>query len=272
MLHMIRKRGILILIVLFSLTGSNLFSQSELPEKTGEESSSFWSFFSVIPAKEKGPDEKKWFFTIGGWYTKNIGNTDNMNTNMETAITYDNNISEFLISYMGFYGEAGGKINERKGSGIMKFDHFIVPRIEIFFFTLSEYNTPARLRHRNNSGAGLKFVFVKNQFMKLDLSGAPVYQYEEYIGEDSTTDPRWSIRGRIRITPIKQLVFSYVYFYIPEIDDAKTYRLDLDTYVSMGISKYLSLKVGYLNKYNKNALLGTKKTDETYYAQLSVKL
>ena len=108
--------------------------------------------------------------------------------------------------------------------------------------------------------------------MKLDLSGAPVYQYEEYIGEDSTTDPRWSIRGRIRITPIKQLVFSYVYFYIPEIDDAKSYRLDLDTYVSMGISKYLSLKMGYLNKYNKNALLGTKKTDETYYAQLSVKL
>ena len=158
---MIRTRGILILIVLFSLTGSNLFSQSELPEKTGEESSSFWSFFSVIPAKEKGPDEKKWFFTIGGWYTKNIGNTDNMNTNMEAAITYDNNISEFLISYMGFYGEAGGKINERKGSGIMKFDHFIVPRIEIFFFTLSEYNTPARLRHRSNSGAGLKFVFVK---------------------------------------------------------------------------------------------------------------
>ncbi len=263
---------ILILVIFFSLIGSSLFSQSDVHEKTEEEPSSIRSFFSVMPAVKKGPDEKKWFFSLGGWYTKNIGNTDTMNTNMETSITYDNNISEFLISYMGFYGEAGGRINERKGSGILKFDHYIVPRIEIFFFTLSEYNTPARLRHRNNSGAGLKFVFIKNQLMKLDISGAPVYQYEEYIGEDATTDPRWSIRGRIKISPLKQMVFSYTYFYIPEIDDGRTYRLDLDTYVSMQVSKYLFLKVGYLNKYNKNALLGTKKTDETYYAQISVKL
>jgi hypothetical protein len=262
----------LILVIFFSLTSSNLFPQSDVDEKTEEEPSSVWSFFSVIPAVKKSPDQKKWFFTLGGWYTKNIGNTDNMNTNMEASITHNNNISEFLISYMGFYGEAGGTINERKGSGILKFDHYVVPRIEIFFFTLSEYNTPARLRHRNNSGAGLKFIFVKNQLMKLDLSGAPVYQYEEYIGEDSTTDPRWSIRGRIKITPVKKLVFSYTYFYIPEIDDGRTYRLDLDTYVSMEVGKYLFLKMGYLNKYNKKALLGTKKTDETYYAQLSVKV
>ena len=111
------------------------------------------------------------------------------------------------------------------------------------------------LDHRNNSGLGGKFVFVQNEIMKVDLSGAFLYQYENFKSVSPEVDYRWSARFRAKISPIDILKFQYTYFYIPKIDDYKSYRLKLDTSLSIKIDKYFSFKVGASNAGVRSFLL-----------------
>lgn len=242
---------------------NNLSLESTYPKKC---------IFSYIPPQERGPMEKYLFYTLSGWYNKIGGNTNTLNSNLETELEINNNITSLVISYSTFYGRANDERNENRGIGIIKFDHYILPRIELFIFSQSEYNKMTFLEHRNNSGAGGKFIFFYNPILKLDLSNALVYQYENYEIETHTTEYRWSLRFRIRISPIEHIECSYVYFYIPKIDNYGHYRTELETYMSYIIDKYLSFKIGYINQYNKNALQGIKKTDKNFYTQISLQL
>ena len=265
------------MVILFSIPAMNVYSNSEINSEQNEDASSvLLSYFSKCLSfksqKKKGEGDKRWFYSIAGWYGKKSGNTNTLTSNLETTLEWDDNISNFIISYSTFYGEADDRRNENKGTGIIKYDHYIIPRVEFFIFSQSYYNRAALLDHRNNSGIGSKLVFIRNEILKVDASGAIIYQYENYESNSPDKDYRWSFRFRIKITPLKMLKFQYAYFYIPEVDDYMRYRLKLDTSLSLEINKYLSFKLGYINEYNKNALSGTKKTDENLYSQLSLNL
>ncbi len=253
-------------------TSKDVMPLNDVPAELAEPAYSIKKIFAYIPPLKKGPDEKKWFYSFSGWYGRNLGNTDNLTSNFKTKLQRDDNISDFEISFAAFYGKSDGERNEKKSEGIIKYDHYIIPRVELFAFSKSEYNKMALLDHRNNSGTGSKLVFVKSKYLKLDLSGAITHQFENYESERPETEYRWSFRFRTGVYPVKGLKLSYIYFYIPKIDDRKMYRTELDTYISYELNDYFSFKVGYINKYNRDALEGTKKTDENFYAQVSLDL
>jgi len=230
---------------------------------------------SFVPGEKKGPDEKKWFFDLTGMYNRKKGNTDTLNENISTELIYDNNVTAFELGFSGFYGESSGIRNEKKGRGVIKLDHYIFPRIELFIFSQSEYNKPALLTYRNNSGGGAKFVFFKNYFWKVDLSGAPVYQYEDYEDyedRNQTHELRWSIRFRIKMTPLEWLKLNVTAFYIPEWNNYENYRTDFISSMTVYVAKHVSIKAGYIHGYNTDALPGTKKTDQTIYTQAGIHL
>ncbi len=253
-------------------TSNDTASAGEVITKPEEPAFSIQKIFSYKHPQKKGTDEKKWFYTLSGWYSRKTGNTDTLVSNFGTGLKRDDNISDFKVSVAGFYDETDGERNTKKCDGFIKYDRYIIPRIELFVFSKSEYNKMMLLDHRSNSGAGAKYIFVKSEFLKLDLSAALIYQFENYEGERPDADYRWSFRFRAGVYPLKGLEFSYVYFYIPKIDDRKIYRTELETYMSYKINDYLSFKVGYNNQYNREALSGTKKTDENVYAQFSLHL
>jgi len=228
--------------------------------------------FSFEPGTKKGPDEKKWFFDLAGMYNRKKGNTDTLNENISTELQYDNNVTAFELGFRGFYGESSGVRNEKNGRGVIKLDHYIFPRIELFIFSQSEYNKPALLTYRNTSGGGAKFVFFKNYFWKVDLSGAPVYQYEDYENRNYTNELRWSIRFRINTTPLEWLKLNLTAFYIPEWNNPENYRTDFISSMTVYVAKHVSIKAGYIHGYNTDALPGTRKTDQTIYTQAGIHL
>lgn len=257
----------ILLAVIPALQGS-LFSQDA--DNTAD--SMLQDIFTFVPPEKKAPDEKKWFFSSGGMYNNKTGNTETFTSNYNLSLKYDDSISAFVLSFGGFYGEDHRDVYENKGKGIIKFDHYIIPRVELFIFSQSEYNKPALLYHRNNSGAGAKLLLFHNSLWKTDISAAPVYQYEKYETENATHNPRWSLRYRILITPAEAVQLSMTIFYIPYWNNTADYRRDFDGFVSVDIAPKLQFKAGYINEYNNKAPRGNRKTDTTTYVQIALKL
>ncbi|MDY6970639.1 MAG: DUF481 domain-containing protein [Spirochaetota bacterium] len=262
-------RSIIVVIYLLMII---ITSAAIAHSEESEEESFLGKCFSFVPKEKKGPDEKKWFYTLSGWYNKKEGNTNTLSTNFASSLEINNNISSFIISYAAFYEEVDKERKENKGTGVIKFDHYITNRIELFIFSQSDFNKETLLDHRYNTGTGAKLDFIRNEILTLDISAAILYQYENYKSESPTDDYRWSMRFRIKFSPIDIVKCGYTYFYIPKIDDGMSYRLDLDTFMSIEVAKNLSFKIGYTNQYNKNAIEGTKKTDENLYSQISIHL
>ncbi len=230
------------------------------------------SIFSYEVPVQKKPEEKRWFLTLSGWYEHKTGNTETLKTNGQADIVFDDNISEFRLGGRIFYGGNAGQVNEHKAMGVVKYDHYIMPRFELFAFSQSEYNIPAKLSYRVNSGAGAKIELFRNAFWKMDISGAPIYQNEDYKTIRSGHEFRWSLRYRLRITPVEPVVFSFMTFFIPRMVDWADYRFVMDSFLTVSVTRIIALKAGFLRHYNRTALPGTRRLDDTAYAQVSISL
>ena len=149
--------------------------------------------------------------------------------------------------------------------------------MELFLFSTAEYNEIIELEHRNNSGGGIKFLFIRNRYVLADLSAAPVYQYEKFEQNQAREEKRWSLRGRIELNPFNdEYMVRYYFYYIPEIGNSSNYRTIHDFSASKKIMGNVHFRGGYRREFNtydksileQNPLL--KKTDEIIYMQLGI--
>ncbi len=270
------KKKLLTLLVLLLLPVV-IFAEDETPPDA--RGFSVFDVFKYEHPVKKGDDEKKWGFTAGAGYMKVDGSSDTTDLNYSAGIKFEDNITTFRINMLGFYGKTSGVKDENRWLATGNFDHYLVYRLEFFSFTMSDYNEITGLQHRNESGAGAKFILVRNKYLLLDLSGAPVYHYEKFKDRDSTEEWRWSIRGRGEIAPFNDdITLRYYAYYIPVFGDRDNYRFIQDVYLYLKLASSFGIKAGYRRDFNTytpelleaNPLL--KKTDETTYVQLSVSI
>lgn len=238
------------------------------------------SLFSLQPLNKKGADSTRWFFTAEGWYQNQKGNTKELTTDAGVSLKYDDNITSFLIGGSINYTEGGSCVAENNGNAILKYDHYVHERWELFGFTQNEYDELGKLIYRNNSGGGAKFVFFRNAFWKVDLSAAPIYQYENYEDVAYETDFRGSFRGRIKMKPYDGVTAQVTGFYVPKIMDVEKYRTSVDSWLQFGLPTLISnrkqrglyFKIGYLTKFNSAPAAGTEKRDDNYYARVVLRM
>ena len=256
-----------------------LYNFYAYPESTGKQEPQFKisDIFIYNHPERKTADEKKWGFNISGSYIQKKGNTDNMRTNFSTSAQYDDNITSFKIAGTGAYGKTSGIKDENRGSLSLNFDHYLIYHLELFTYTMSDYNEITELEHRNNSGAGLKFVFIRNRYLLMDISAAPVLQYEKYEQLDRIVDWRWSLRGRAEIFPWSDnFTLKYHVYYIQKINDMDNYRAIHDVSIYKKLIGVIGVRAGYRREYDtytakylaENPLV--KKTDSTFYCQASI--
>jgi len=245
----------------------------------GETSFSFTDIFRFDEPVRKPDDTKKWFLNISGGYTGKQGNTNSINSSFGSFIKYDDSLTVFKLSYSGSYGKFAGVVNENKGTATANFDYYLLWRIEFFSYTMSDYNKITLLKHRNGSGAGAKVYIIRNKYFLVDLSGAPILQYEKYEQQPAKEDWRWSIRGRVEIFPFSDNFYiKYYAFYIPAIADKRNFRTIQELTLNKKIAESLAIKAGYrrdYNTYDKKSYIDNpnlKRTDSTTYIQASLTL
>jgi hypothetical protein len=262
-------------------TISLLFSSSSAAETIKDNDGKF-RFSDLLRYNEpvkKSDNEKKWFLNLTGGYTEKNGNTDSTNTTYSGSVQYDNYHTELKLNYSGSYGKFNGLVNENRGTTTGNFDYFIFWRIKFFSYSMSDFNKITLLEHRNGTGAGLKFYFIRNNYLLIDLSGAPILQYEKYEEKTAEKDWRWSIRWRAELFPFQDdFSVKYSIYYIPAISTNDNYRTIQDFYFFKKIAGPLGLRAGYrreFNTYDKKAFEENpflKKTDSTTYIQATLSL
>jgi hypothetical protein len=269
-------------ILLFTITlliSSSSAAETIKESEENEEKFRFPDLFRYNEPVTKSDDEKKWFFTLAGGHTVKNGNTDSTNTTYSGSIKYDDYHTVLRLNYSGSYGKLNGLVNENRGTATGNFDYFIFWRIEFFSYTMSDFNKITLLEHRNGTGAGVKLFLIRNNYLLIDLSGAPILQYEKYEENEAVKDWRWSIRGRAELFPFDEdFSVRYFIYYIPVIGDRKKYRTIQDLFFSKKIAGSLGIRAGYRREFNtyderafiENPLL--KKTDSTTYIQATLSL
>lgn len=264
------------------ITASSLLLFSPLAAETDEDSKAAFSIsnlFSYVEPVKKGEDEKKWFLNVSGGFTKKEGNTESTNTTYSGFAKYDDDHTVLKLNYSGSYGKLKGVVNDNRGTGTANFDYFIFWRLEFFSYTMSDYNRITLLKHRNGSGAGFKFYFIRNNYLLLDLSGAPIRQYEKYEEQPAEKEWRWSVRGRIELFPFdNNFSVRYYMYYIPAMKDKSNYRTIQDLYLYAKIAGAFGIVAGYrreFNTYDKKSFQenpSLKRADSTTYIQGSITL
>jgi len=239
----------------------------------------FSDIFSYVEPVKKGDDEKKIFLNLSGGYTTKSGNTDSTNTTYSSFIKYDDDHTVLKLNFSGSYGKLNDIVNDNRGTATANFDYFLFWRIEFFSYTMSDYNKITLLKHRNGSGAGAKFYFIRNNYLLIDLSGAPIRQYEKYEEHPAEKEWRWSVRGRIELLPFNDdYSIRYYIYYIPAMNDKSNYRTIQDLYLYAKIAGAFGVKAGHrreFNTYDKKAFEENpklKRTDSITYIQASLTL
>ncbi len=111
----------------------------------------------------------------------------------------------------------------------------------------------------------------------IDLSGAPILQYEKYEYQDSAREWRWSLRGRTELYPFNpDFSIRYYAYYIPSMKDRHNYRTIQDLSLYKTLIGSVGIRATYRREYNTydDKILaenpGIKQTDSLIYFQLSV--
>ncbi len=271
----LNKENILMFAVCFLLSSAAAAETI----KENEEKFRFTDLFKYNEPVKKSDEEKKWFFTLAGGYTVKNGNTDSTNTTYSGSIKYDDYRTVLKLTYSGSYGKLNNLVNDNRGTATGNFDYFIFWRIEFFSYTMSDFNKITLLKHRNGTGAGVKIFFIRNNYFLVELSGAPILQYEKYEENDALKDWRWSVRGRAELFPFDEdYSIRYFIYYIPVIGDHNKYRTIQDLFFFKKINGSLGVRSGYrreFNTYDKKAFEDNpllKKTDSTTYIQATLSL
>jgi putative salt-induced outer membrane protein YdiY len=234
---------------------------------------------TVKPLAFVGPDKKKWFFDITASYSLAMGNTNTQTLGAGFKLKYEDGRMEWHLGSHYNYGQTSGTDSTNNFFGSILYDYYLHKRWEIFVFSVFEFDFIANLAFRNNTGLGIKFVILKNWLWKMDISAAPIFQYELSTANVESIDPRLSFRYRWKITPHPVFTFNMVIFYIPNILNFASFRYTFDSYILINLIEFekingskLMLKAGYLRKYNSTPASGSQKADNNVYTALVLKL
>lgn len=247
--------------------------------------------WATKPVIKKEKDDKKVFFKISGHYKDQTGNNDSLETGGESEFKFFDGIRTFKFGFNFTFNKnyntdiSKREVTEHKGYGWVNFDHFLHKRWELFVFSLHEYDIMANLYYRNYTGAGPKYIILNNDYVLLDISYAPTFQYEKHVFNktEDYINYKWvkktyrfvhSFRGRIDIYFWKKLKFQFFCYYIPFYDFSH-FRIILETSLSTTITDLkitkksgIEFKVGYRREYNSKVPLQTNKIDSIIFSSL----
>ena len=201
------------------------------------------------------------------------GNNNQMDLVSSGGVKRADTTMELSFGYKVLYSEKSAIINKEEYRANLKFDWKPKHMISPFLLFIAEQKKLKNINLRLSSLAGAKWVYFKSEEKgsEYSLSAALTYDMDEYIieNENSTTYEQKDIT-RLSLRPkFKQKLFegkskfTWMFFYLPKIDDFDDYRLNSIMSFTTKLTKNLALKIAYTMEYvNKPPVEGTYKKDD----------
>lgn len=252
----------------------------------------FGAFIIMFAAIQNSNAQLKTKITLGGsYYSGNVEKTDFLSTG-KTA--WNDTVYEFSAFYKVAYGKASGDEINREFSGGIKFDYLPESTISPFMMIKAYNNIYKGYDLRLSGLAGAKFTFIQKKDADYSISGAFVYDRENYTPSTETgiDNPdmnllRLSIRPKIKQKIGKSITFEHTTFFIykvynspeevvpdPKPDNYKNdWIIESSTSLSNKLSDKLSLQMSYdINYIGKPPNEGIENTDKVFVVSIVVNL
>ena len=136
-----------------------------------------------------------------------------------------------------------------------------------------EYDEFENLDLRSTAAAGFGHYWIKKPEHEFKTGIGFGYRHESFTSGLTKNSAVIDLGLDYRIDVAPWLQFTHALVYSPDIQDTADYRLDLDTAVILPFeNENLKLKVGMRNEYNSAPQPGIERLDNTYYANIVLKL
>jgi len=238
-----KKKHILIILTILISNSYNLFSQEK---------------------------KASWKTKLGFGTYFYTGNTEKFDLSSDFQLTRKDTLIESNLFLKGAYGEVEKVQNKQEFTGGLKFDY---KPLSVFspFVLFSFYNNKFKdIELRLSSLLGAKYSFYMTDASDLSISAAIQYDTERFY--EATPDKekiRLSFRPRVLQSLGKNMEFSAVLFYQPNVQEFDDYMLVFNTSLEAKLLEKISLKLTYNYDYESMPILETiKKTDTSFITSL----
>lgn len=172
---------------------------------------------------------------------------------------------EAIISFAASYGENKGVKDDNSYLGTFTADLFFRDMISPFILQYAEYNFSKGISFRSQSGAGLKYLFIKPVKNHTSVSAAFIYEYLNLLKVPAGANDkeyRISLRLKSRQELIKEkMIISVTAMYQPAIDVLNNYNLFIDATIEFPLNKIFRLNANYNYGFSNTVSIGRKRAD-----------
>lgn len=220
------------------------------------------------PALVAQDADERWGFEMNVALTSTSGN------DQITVLVTDGKVTHLQTQHMKLdlsgrirYGRSGGEEVAQNMQAAVNVDLAPSGRWSPFVFGQAEKDPFRKLDLRTSSGAGMRYVLLRDGPAEASLSGAALHSYEELRLAPESPDPatthrgrwRWIARGKTTLTDAIQA--EHTTYYEPVWDQADDFLMEIQNTVRFRLTDHLAFRVAHVFERDSRPPEGVRQDD-----------
>lgn len=193
------------------------------------------------------------------------GNTSKFFVQGKGEIKRDRDNLETMLNASIGYGESKGKKDDNSLSSAFTADFFYKNTFSPFVLQYVEYSFAKGIDIRSQTGAGIKYLFIKAPENKSSVSLAFIYDYTNLVskpGNYNSSILRLSFRLKTKQKIFQsKVIFGFTGFYQPSITDFSASNIRIETNLEIPVVYGIFARVNYLYSFEDVVSTGRKRLD-----------
>lgn len=197
------------------------------------------------------------------------GNSDSTTFNMgfdAARITPRDKIGVYFLSlYASTTPPGAPKLTTANAMrGGLKYDMAVSRKVFGFGFTEQEYDKFKHLDLRFVGGGGLGYHVWKSDRGFWDTGVGGAFTKEFYWNDVKRSSGELVFREESMVRLFKNTVWEQRFVVYPNMSEGGEYRVNFDTALAVGLSRWLAWRLAYSDRFQTNPLPGTKRNDVVF--------
>lgn len=212
------------------------------------------SCVAATAAAAQDAPKKNFEFAGTAGYAQTSGNANATSMNFGNKVKYS--LKGWILNedLSFFYGKANDKVNANFWNGGLRAERTLTPRLGVFAATRFDRNVLQGIASRFEEGFGLdaKLVAEKRDQLSMQFGGS---LFQQRLTPGSTASAKRNFPAARVGLDYKHLFSDLAYVqqtgeYLPNLSESGVYLVNTETSLVAPLSKRLSVKLGYVVRYN----------------------
>lgn len=190
------------------------------------------------------------------------GNTNNKTYEFATRNSYKWPKNKFTLNGSYSRGESDGVLDDDNWTALLRFDHDLNSRLDIFVADFFESDQFKGFWARNNIDIGLQYKLVDKEKLKVLIEAGYRYTRENFV-QDEPDNHEHKLRFYSEVSYIytKGIEAKYWVEYIPSLENSENYIVKMEPSLLTLINKTFTLKSAVLWEYENEPVEGRDQHD-----------